>query len=374
MTAGAADTLPPFQSLRVQLGVPDDPIAWRIEGIQPAGTRAMLAAQSKAGKTSAVVNIVQALADNGSVFGTFATTPIAGVVTVLDFEMSQRQLKAWYRAQGIRRDDHVELIAMRGRVGDFNILNPLVRRRWAARLRSGGTQYLVLDCLRPLLDALGLDEHREAGRLLVAIDALMADAGIPDLLLVHHMGHANERSRGDSRLRDWPDVEWALVRKTDDAGSPRFFRAYGRDVDVPEGQLMWDGSRRRLSLVGGSRKDARLDAIVTDIADVLSRAGKALSGREIKEALEDSSHARNDIDAALLLCRTDGRLRVEEGPRKAFLYSAVSQCPQCPVSVTRTVSQCPVPLKERDTGHWILRPSVSRKRSRRRSDHHRRRR
>jgi hypothetical protein len=66
--------------------------------------------------------------------------------------------------------------------------------------------------------ALGLDEHREAGRFLVALDTLLADAGIPDAAVIHHMGHVTERSRGDSRIRDWP--EWRLVREDDEPSSP----------------------------------------------------------------------------------------------------------------------------------------------------------
>jgi hypothetical protein len=59
--------------------------------------------------------------------------------------------------------------------------------------------------------------------------------------VVHHMGHAAERSRGDSRLLDWPDALWKIVRDKDDEDDTgmddpqgsRYFSAYGRDVDVP---------------------------------------------------------------------------------------------------------------------------------------------
>ena len=30
------------------------------------------------------------------------------------------------------------------------------------------------------------------------------------------MGHQNERSRGDSALRGWPEAEWHLIRMTAD--------------------------------------------------------------------------------------------------------------------------------------------------------------
>ena len=54
------------------------------------------------------------------------------------------------------------------------------------------------------------------------------------------MGHSAERAVEIRRLRDWPDTEWRLMRKDDDPASPRFITAYGRDVDVPESQLVYD--------------------------------------------------------------------------------------------------------------------------------------
>ena len=72
------------------------------------------------------------------------------------------------------------------------------------------------------------------------------------------MGHFEERSRGASRLRDWPEVEWRYLRERDDDGHEvdsglRFLAAYGRDVDVQETRLDFDHVTRRLTLVGGSR-------------------------------------------------------------------------------------------------------------------------
>lgn len=340
-----ADQLPSFPTLRALLEQPDDPIAWRIGGLQPSGSRAVLAAQFKAGKTTAVVNVVQSLADGDPLFGAFPVTATPGAIVVLDFEMSARQLKQWYRAGQIRHTDRVVLLSMRGRVADFNILDRVVRRRWADRLRECGTSDLVIDCLRPMLDALGLDEHKEAGRLLVAIDALLAEAGIPNCLLVHHMGHANERSRGDSRLRDWPDVEWQLVRKTEDVGSPRFFKAYGRDVAVDEAQLAWDADTRRLTLIGGSRKDAQVDKVLADVRDLLTRHRQPMSGRQIKAALADA-HTRDVVDEALKRARQSGVLKHEMGPRASILYQASAASGECPPD---GVSECPRSLIE--SGH-----------------------
>src|SRR5439155_26660583 len=134
--------------------------------------------------------------------------------------------------------DRVDVIALRGRAAAFNIVDPGVRTMWAETLKANDIGYVVLDCLRPILDALGLDESHDTGRFLYFFDALLAEAGVLEALVLTHMGHGNERARGDSRLRDWPDVEWRLVREEEtDPSSTRFLTAFGRDVDVPESKL-----------------------------------------------------------------------------------------------------------------------------------------
>ena len=53
-------------------------------------------------------------------------------------------------------------------------------------------------------------------------DELLSEARIGEGVFVHHMGHYGERARGDSRLRDWPDGEWRLVRQAEGPTAPRF--------------------------------------------------------------------------------------------------------------------------------------------------------
>ena len=120
------------------------------------------------------------------------------------------QLDDWLRVQAIQHDDRVVVVSLRGMAAAFNLLDAAVLDEWAARLR--GSSYLILDRLRPVLDAIGLDEHTEGGRFLVAFDTLLRQADVSDACIVQH-GHSGERSRGDSRFRDWPDVEWRMVRE-----------------------------------------------------------------------------------------------------------------------------------------------------------------
>lgn len=312
-------TVPAFDTLRERLACAIPPPTWRIDGWQPRHSRVMVAAQFKAGKTTLRDNYIRSKLDGDPFLGRDSVTPISGSLCVIDVEMNDGQFLSWLRAQRIQNDDRVFPIGLRGQATAFNVLDPAVRNEWASRLRAHGTEDLVLDCLRPMLDALHLDEQREAGQFLVAFDALLVEAGISEALIVHHMGHGTERARGDSRLRDWPDVEWRLMRRDDDPASPRYITAYGRDVDVPESRLVYDGFTRRLTIEDGSRRDEKTREALAAVLDALA-AGGQLSGRAVKQALEDSEHPRDAIDAALRLGVRQGVISKQDGPRNSKLY------------------------------------------------------
>jgi hypothetical protein len=348
---------PEILTLRERLTRPRPVLVWRIQDWQPRHTRVMLTAAFKAGKTTLVGGLVRSLVDGDMWLDRDLVAPIAGVVAVVDTEMSASQLDEWLRTQRIHADERVVIIPLRGCVAAFDLVNVEVRASWATRLRALHVEYLILDCLRPVLDALGLDEHGEAGRFLVAFDALLSEAGISEACIVHHMGHTSERARGDSRLRDWPDCEWRVVRQDEDPASPRFISAYGRDVDVPEIQLAYDDATRRLTIAGGSRRDAKARAALVDVVAILRGQG-ALSGRAIKAALDGGEHARDTIEAALVLGVRIATLQTEAGPRRSKLYR-VSECPalfdECPADIAR---ECPAVSIDTDT-HRALDRSVS---------------
>lgn len=311
----------------VQLGAflaePDLPVAYRVDKLWPSGGRIVLAAKNKAGKTTLTGNLIRSLADGDPFLDTFFVQPVQRVV-LIDDEMSEQQLRSWLRRQGIAKVDAVDVVLLRGRASTFDILDPQVRSEWAQAI--GPADVLIFDCLRPALDALGLDESHESGRFLEALDALMAEAGIGELLLVHHMGHTDERSRGDSRLEDWPDAKWRLLR-SDGAGEagPRFFSAYGRDVDQPEAMLTFDPQTLRLGVAGGTRsaqRDADLASAVVDA--VTDEPGINVNG--LKACLASYPGADKKLRGVVTRLQADGVLHVEPGPnnqQKHYLRDGV---------------------------------------------------
>lgn len=321
-------TRPPVVPLSDFLAVDDPDVAYRVGWMLPVGARAILAAQYKSGKSTLIGNLIRSLVDGVPFLGEFHIDRTCSV-TLIDDELDERMLRRWLRDQGIVNTDRVRLVPLRGKVSTFDLLDPQIRAEWARLL--AGSDVLLLDCLRPCLDALGLDEAREAGRFLVAFDGLLDAAGIDEAVVVHHMGHNGERSRGDSRILDWPDVTWKLVRDdADDLASSRYLSAFGRDVDVAERELAFDPSTRHLTVSGGSRKDTKIDAALDDVLDVLANTGDPLSLRALQDAvMKATEHKRANVRAAIKKAVGDGRIETMPGPHNATLH--VASVPVCRV-------------------------------------------
>lgn len=312
----------PLDSL---LAMPPEETSWRIYDWMPTDARIVLAAQRKAGKTTTVGNLVRTLIDGDPWLGVHTVNPIEGKVVLFDFEMSQSKLTDWLRDQKIGDPRRLIVVPLRGKGGGFDIIDDRVRATWATRLRDAGGSYVILDCLRPVMDALALDEDKQAGRFLTAFDALLVEAGVREAAVIHHMGHNGERSRGDSRLRDWPDVEWKIVRHDpDDDASPRFISAYGRDVDQREQQLSFDANTRRLVSIGGTRKEASAAEYVPYVLDLLHRNRhlNAVPGAwfETQAASDPAAPGRNQVRAAVKLAAKNGHLLATPGAKNATNY------------------------------------------------------
>lgn len=325
----ATIVIPTLIGLGEFLAVPDEPVSYLIDNLWPTGGRVIMAAAYKAGKTTGVGNIIKSLADGQQFLGTFNVTPPTGQIVLLDTEMSESQHRRWLRALGIENQHKVRLISLRGKMAAANFLDPAIRSRWVTDLQAVGCSVLILDCLRPVLDAIGLSEDKDAGKFLVAFDTLLAEAGIGEALVVQHMGHLGERTRGDSRLRDWPDAEWKITRQAEgqqaaESNAPRFFSAFGRDVDVAEGAITFDPITRLLAYSEGSRQQARAAsttaAALPDVLKLLEQTSEELSGRAIGERLSSTTHSRESIRLAVELGVTTGAILRRPGPRNSWLH------------------------------------------------------
>jgi len=310
----ATVALPTLSRLGDFLAEPDEDTRYRVDGLWPTGGRVVLAAQQKSGKTTLTGNLLRSLADGEAFLDRFAVEH-ADRTILLDNELSPGMIRRWLRDQGIGNVDAVDVLSMRGRLSTFNILEAAARTEWARLL--GPADVLVFDCLRPALDALGLSEDKDAGRFLEALDELVREAGIGELLVVHHMGHTNERSRGDSRIQDWPDATWKLVREDpDDLQSARFFSANGRDVNQPEARLAFNQVDRHLVVNGGSRASLRgsehEDAVMEYVTE-----HPGCSQNEIETSLMGRA---SDLRQAIKALLSGGRVTVQKQGQKRCHY------------------------------------------------------
>ncbi|MFJ8464033.1 AAA family ATPase [Streptomyces swartbergensis] len=151
---------------------------WRVDGLLAEGGNALLAAQAKAGKTTLRNNLIRALADGTPFLGRFKVNP-AGVVAVCDLEMPDAPAQGWFRRLGIQHPERFMYVPMLGRGASLDLTDPDNVAEWAADLKAAGVTTLVIDCLSPVLAALGVDEDKpsQVRPLLEGINALKQQAG-----------------------------------------------------------------------------------------------------------------------------------------------------------------------------------------------------
>lgn len=307
----------------------DEEAEWRVESAWPKGANVLMCAGAKFGKTTTTGNVIRSLVDGDRLFQLYPVNPVTdGMVALLDFEMPRTSVKRWLRDQGIQNQSLVTVWTMRGKAGLFDPRDPTVRARWVERLRESAVKVWIIDCLSPILGAFGINENdnTEVGRILDGIATAATEAGVDEVLLIHHMGHGAERSRGASRLIDWPDVSWRLILQRDEQNptevkpdAPRFFAAYGRDVDIREGRLLYDPVTRHLTYVEGGRKNTEHTQAMGRVL-VYVRDNPGLSGDSLIKKLTSQGLGRNDVRKAIGECETKGYVVVKEGQRRAKLH------------------------------------------------------
>ncbi|MGD1282062.1 AAA family ATPase [Mycobacterium seoulense] len=275
--ADAAEiTLPPVRSLDALLAEDDDPVRMRIAEVWPSGgAKVLCAAPAGAGKTTLSGNLIRSLADGDPFLGVFEVHQRAERIVVIDNEMTDSMLRRWLRRQGVRNTAAVvDVVCLRGQGHLFDLGNDRVRDMWARRWADLGADFVIFDCVKPALEAMGLDENREMGKLLYPLTDTLTAAGVDDVLVHHHMGHQHERARGDSSALGWSDGNWKIVWEGDQ-NSRYFATAKVRDAEklVPEGLLSWDSATNRLTYAGGNRAatatSETLEARISEVRAVL---------------------------------------------------------------------------------------------------------
>lgn len=268
----------------------DEP-RWRIDGLWPAGARVNLVAGPKAGKTTTVGNVVRALVDGEDFLGRASRALNAGEkVVIFDTEMTPLQLQDWYRDLGVQHPGKVQVVPLVGRAGGLDFLSEEGTRELVGKY--AGAHTYILDPIGPVLSALGLEENSNSDvqRFLSKWDTLVTLMGGQESLITHHAGHNSERARGASAFLGSGSAIWTIASQDPDkADAARYIKAIGRDVNVPETQLRYDPSTRRLHMGTGNRaqhaQEEKIDRLADEISRIVADAGEPLSITKIREEL-----------------------------------------------------------------------------------------
>lgn len=249
-----AETQAPLEEVSgAELADADDlDVEYRVEGLWIVGGNIVCRAVNKAGKSTLTDNLVHALTTGEDFLGAFPVKPV-GSVYVIDSERPKSTIRQRWMALGIR--DGVTLNPIRGQEARLNLADPITRADWVRRL--SGHDVLILDCLGPVIRGLGLDENRDAAAWLITLRGVCEEAGIGEIVVIHHMGHSGDHGRGDSGIDGFGDDLWSLGVKgnAESSRAPRSFRAGGRNTAVDWTRLTLDPKTWRLTLGNGPVPD-----------------------------------------------------------------------------------------------------------------------
>lgn len=325
---------PVVWSLADLLAAPPVAPRWQVDQIMPVG-HVVCSAAAKAGKTTLRNNLARSLADGEPFLGHFAVPQAVDRVVVVDLEMSQDQVARWLDNQQINNQGAVSVIPMRGNATWLD-LRLADRAKWWIEAMTGA-DVILMDCLDPIIRALGLDPMSQARDFLEWWGSMCERAGVPSSMVNHHFGHVAERARGDSGIEAWADAVWRmrLMEQGHPETGPRFLSAFGRDVDVPEGKVTFtsrrtdDGAGRdSLGFVANCSREAalsnekateRASDVQADVLEALVHSGQTSweSGAQVVIQVKDRfpGRGKDSILASLGELEREGLLVTTPGPR-----------------------------------------------------------
>lgn len=224
----------------------DDPIQWRIQDLHQVGDNTTLAAAYKTGKSTTFTNLIRSLVDGTPFLREKAVKPVTGSIYYMNLEVGERRMRTWLRRLNI---DNAHLVVPDNLRG---IRLPLSDKQFQDEM----IEHLKrIECEVWMIDPLGRiltswpgfngrennnDVMREVGEVL---DRIKSEAGVEDLFVATHTGRAGEHTRGATVTDDWPDALWHMNKRALNEGETptRFFWAEGRDVELEEVGLGFDG-------------------------------------------------------------------------------------------------------------------------------------
>lgn len=303
------------------LALPDDEQTWAIEGLLQMGGNALLAAAFKVGKTTLLLNLLRAACEGHPFLQRFDVTLEPGRrIGFFNYELPPGQFRAWVKALGITHPDRFAILDLRGhnmRLGEETV------DAWVtAWLAQWNIDMWVLDPFARAYGGQSENDNTEVAAWTDAVDAIKDRAGVRNCVVGAHFGReqfdeGGEHVRGATRLDDWADARWIMTR---DAADERYFSATGRDVEVKQGRILYDGQHRTMTMVQGGKATRRLERIEELVLAYLNKHTDGLSGPAIRPALTSKAIEKQVEGRAMDVRRTlhklveDDAVAIVNGP------------------------------------------------------------
>ena len=279
--------------------LPDKPITYTIDRLLPERSNFLFSAQAKAGKTTEMLRIAEALTTRKRLHDEFHVERLEGNLVYVNFEMDERMLRNYAVKLGIDlSNDKLMFLHARGQASRFQITDDAFCAAWAEDLRRNECEFLVIDPLAPIMAMNGYDSDNNDGARLILerLSMIGQEAGISHVGIVDHAGHmATGRARGASAKQDWPDVIWNLQKS--DKGQ-RKMKAYGRGIEEIEFVIGDDGTVSADADNGGM--GSLLDAIQENpgasirVLAEKARMTKSTADRKLKELERERIIVKDD--------------------------------------------------------------------------------
>jgi hypothetical protein len=306
----------PSQTLKEFLGAVFSASKWIIEGLFPVSGKVFLAAKAKAGKTTLVTALLKCLADGGDFLGKFKVSPHKGRIGYMNMELTEIQMQEWLQRQNIMNIDKIHLWNLRGKVNPFR--SEVSRRALIAELQEQGIETLVIDTFAKIFTGSNADNNSEVNRFLIMLDSVLDQAGVEQLVMLVHAGNDAKKIRGATALTDHPDGIWFLFNDED---KNRYFSAIGRDIELDEGQIIYDKALHTLEFTGTGKKATR-ESSASERMLAFIRLNQGANASAVDESVGGTKASKIRVRTKLV---KDGLVEVGKGPNNSNLYFTIEK-------------------------------------------------
>ena len=259
-----------------------------VEGLIPINATVTVVAARKTGKSTFVYNLIHSLIYGAPLLGCFETKPVLERVGFVNYELTKEQSQEWFNKSPIASTDKLAVWNLRGEPNPFRSEEALAE--FAKEVKSLNIRVLVLDPFSSAFRGNSLDND-EVKEFFLMTDAFKTASGVQELIIPIHAGWDATRVRGASTLDDHPD---AILHLENSKTGVRTFHAFGRDVDVPPGELAFDKSTLLLTYLGELTPEVKKNKLIDSLLALLKSKGE-LNATALRKELPGGNY---EIDKA----------------------------------------------------------------------------